>query len=332
MGTRHKRSGVELVTSSNAGAIQLTEVTGLAAGGDSGGPLVCNNHIVAVTDLGHPPYPIPAGYYVTALPIDAQWANANIGLVPAPVTDSLYTVQGSSLFRTSHDFGNFTTISGPPSANWSDTTSMASAGGNLYAVQGSYFTKIDPSDNPVNGRFQLLGGPVWSGPTLMTSMSGNIYITEADGLWSIDNLSNGAYHLVSTAWTDAVAMTNLNGLIYIIKDGYLYKVSAVNGSATHVGGHNWSKNSPNDSTIMATVSGAIYIQNNDSIYRIDNTTTGAYTVIGSGWSNTTSMTSLDGSLFLMQANSLERFSVVSFTWTVLGFSDWSGPTITAALP
>ena len=72
--------------------------------------------------------------------------------------------------------------------------------------------------------------------------------------------------------------------------------------------------------------GKLFVVQNDHLQRIDNLSTGAYTVLGGAiWDNSTSMTSIGSSLYIIRNSVLYQVSATTGTRASLGGS-WSGAT------
>lgn len=337
-GARYKRSGAETVTriDTQNTAFHLVEADstyadvppGRTAGGDSGGPIVCNNHFVAINDLGH------TAADLVALDIDVPWVNDNINLDVPPPTDSLYIIRGGALLRASK-LGNYEHVGDD---DWSTATSMAAfpsstsdiyiiSENNLYRVtKDGVRTPIGPSD-------------VWVGPTLMTTSGSNLYATQSGCLFRVnpnDGVPVGP--LGECDWGSATSMGSAGGLLYLVSDGYLYSASAKNGShgilSVHGSTRDWT-----GPTSMVTSNNVLYIQQDDNVWQITDRSTGAYASVSSGWSGATTMAALDGSLFITGAPAdhptffyLFELSIVTGGSKKLGYRDWPDARFSVAIP
>lgn len=255
--------------------------------------------------------------------LDATGAHKIYG----PTTsNSLYIVQDGGLWRADNDDGVYKQAN---AADWSGASSTATLGSFFYVIQNSHLHKV----NPVDGSFTVLGGAAWPGTTAMAALNGSLYIQQDAGIGKITNLNTGAFSLVSDAsddWSEATSMAAHNGALYVIQASHLHQFNPADGSYTLLGGPAWP-----GVTTMASVGGNLYVTQDDGIWKITNLSTGAFARVSApnvDWTDATSMTALDGRLYIVQASHLHRVNPADGSYTVLGGAAWPGLTVMTAMP
>lgn len=260
------------------------------------------------------------------------------------VTDPLPTTHGSGKARqprgpcragrsgvtgqsTAEGLGNFERVSAKAD-DWTNTTSIATLNGKVYAFLDGWLVETDPS----TGVATKLGQQGWGGDTTLTVLNSSLYVTQGGGLWRIDDLTTGAYHRIGNLdWTGATSMVGTaNGnvsVIWIVKGDRLYYVDPVSLAYKYSVAH-WT-----GPTSMAQIDGTPYIAQGDAIYRVDSRFPIAWSRVGTDdWTVVTAMTGLDGKLLVVANRYLQRVDVGTGVSEALQHGDWAGAIRMTALP
>lgn len=191
----------------------------------------------------------------------------------------IYSVQGSSLWRTNRLTGSFQQWA-YNSGNWSGAVGLTGADpqGNIYTQQGNYLWRIDK-----NGVRYQLGNGGWNGTKAVYYHKGWLYVLWKSVLYKV-NTENGSYSSYLGDWTNATAITSANSqsddLYMIVSDG-LWRINSITGSSSFI------KNGFKNTTAMTGYNGYLYIASDGYMYKVSGS--GKVKFKEGGYENVTSM-------------------------------------------
>jgi hypothetical protein len=149
----------------------------------------------------------------------------------------------------------------------------------------------------------------------------SLYAVQDGHLYRIDRRL-GNYELLAKDLPDTTSMTVIGRNVYLLSSAQLHKVSTVDGTATPIGGADFP-----GPTHMAVAAGGLFIQEGAGLWKIDDLTTGTYHRVGTkNWTGATSMTALNGKLYIIHESTLHRVEPSTGAGTTLGSSFWPGET------